>query len=96
MNLVMTDNQAAGALPWHHVHVTVLDPELTLSCPAAQTLSAAIDSLVHATEAFVAKKSNPWARLFAFNGFNLVAKVVAREFAAKHDPVSSTTCHHCQ
>tara|TARA_Y100000588_G_C14262086_1_gene928072 strand:- start:2397 stop:3533 length:1137 start_codon:yes stop_codon:yes gene_type:complete len=54
----------------------VLDPELTLSCPAAPTLSAAVDSLVHATEAFVAKKTNPWARLFAFNGFNLVIEAL--------------------
>jgi alcohol dehydrogenase len=50
----------------------ILDPELTLSCPKEPTISAGVDSLVHATEAFVAKKSNPIARLFAKEGFNLV------------------------
>ena len=50
----------------------ILDPELTLSCPKAPTISAGVDSLVHATEAFVAKKSNPMAKIFAKEGFKLV------------------------
>ncbi len=49
-----------------------LDPELTLSCPPGPTVSAGVDSLVHATEAFVAKKSNRLARSFAAEGFRLV------------------------
>ena len=50
----------------------ILDPELTLSCPKAPTISAGVDSLVHATEAFVAKKSNPMAKMFAKEGFKFV------------------------
>ena len=50
----------------------ILDPELTLTCPHDPTLSAAIDSIVHSTEAFVAKKSNPMAKIFAKKGFSLV------------------------
>ncbi len=50
----------------------LLDPELTLSCPARPTVSAGVDSLVHATEAYVAKKTNPLARLFACEGFRYV------------------------
>ncbi len=50
----------------------ILDPELTLSCPKAPTISAGVDSMVHATEAFVAKKSNPMAKMFAKEGFLLV------------------------
>ncbi len=49
-----------------------LDPELTLSCPLYPTISAAGDSLVHAVEAYVAKKTNAMARLFAREGFKLV------------------------
>tara|TARA_Y100001970_G_scaffold260213_1_gene342047 strand:+ start:3479 stop:4621 length:1143 start_codon:yes stop_codon:yes gene_type:complete len=52
----------------------ILDPELTISCPRLPTISAGVDSMVHAIEAFVAKKSNPIARLFAFEGFNCVFK----------------------
>jgi len=50
----------------------ILDPELTLTCPEAPTISAGIDSLVHATEAFVAKKSNPMAKMFAKEGLKIV------------------------
>ena len=50
----------------------ILDPELTLSCPKAPTISAGVDSLVHASEAFAAKKSNPMAKMFAREGFKLV------------------------
>jgi len=51
---------------------TLLDPELTLSCPKSPTISAAVDSIVHAVEAFVAKKSNPLAKFFAKEGFQKV------------------------
>lgn len=52
----------------------ILDPELTLTCPESATISAGIDSMVHATEAFAAKKSNTMARLFAHEGYNLVCE----------------------
>jgi len=54
----------------------LLDPELTLSCPQAPTISAGMDALVHAIEAYTAKKSNPLARLFAREGFNRVARAL--------------------
>ncbi len=47
----------------------ILSPRLTLSCPRGPSLSAAVDSMVHATEAYVARKTNPIARLFAQEGF---------------------------
>lgn len=52
----------------------ILDPELTLSCPPMATLSAAIDSIVHATEAFVALKTNSMAKIFSKQGFRIVLK----------------------
>jgi alcohol dehydrogenase class IV len=53
-------------------HYALIDPELTISCPKAPTISAAVDSLVHATEAHAAKKTNSIARLFAGEGFGRV------------------------
>ncbi|HXQ20577.1 MAG TPA: iron-containing alcohol dehydrogenase [Candidatus Acidoferrales bacterium] len=50
----------------------LLDPELTLSCPLRASVSTGVDSMVHATEAYVAKKTNPPARLFAREGFRRV------------------------
>jgi alcohol dehydrogenase class IV len=54
----------------------LIDPELTLSCPKGPTISAAVDSLVHATEAYAAKKTNSIARLFAGEGFQRVFNVL--------------------
>ena len=56
----------------------LLDPKLTLSCPKLSTVSAAVDSLVHATEAFVAKKTNPMAKKFAKAGFKLVIENLSK------------------
>ena len=56
--------------------LALLDPELTLSCPVKPTISAAADSIVHATEAFVAKRTNSIARLFAREGFQQVIKAL--------------------
>jgi len=49
-----------------------LDPELTISCPKGPTISAGVDSMVHAVEAFAAKKTNRMARYFAVEGFQRV------------------------
>ncbi len=46
-----------------------LDPELTVSCPKTPTISAGVDSMVHAVEAYVARKTSPIARLLAKEGF---------------------------
>ena len=51
---------------------SILDPELTVSCPLSPSVSAGVDSLVHATEAYVAKKTNIMAQMFANKGFSLV------------------------
>lgn len=50
----------------------ILDPEFTLSCPKYPTVSAAVDSIVHAVEAFIAKKSTSIAKFFAKEGFKKV------------------------
>jgi len=50
----------------------ILDPKLTLSCPKKPTISAGIDSIIHAIEAYVAQKSNSMAKMFAREGFKNV------------------------
>ena len=50
----------------------LIDPELTISCPKGPTISAAVDSMVHAAEAYTAQKTNSIARLFAGEGFQIV------------------------
>ncbi len=52
----------------------ILDPDLILTCPPKATVAAGIDTLVHAMEAFIAKKSNPIARTFARDAIQRVFK----------------------
>ena len=54
-----------------------IDPELTLSCPKGPTISAGVDSMVHAVEAFTAKKTNCMARFFAVEGFRRVFEALS-------------------
>lgn len=55
-----------------------LDPQLTLTCPKAPSISTGVDSMVHAVEAFAAKKTNRIARFFAIEGFNRVFDALPR------------------
>jgi alcohol dehydrogenase len=55
-----------------------VDPELTLTCPIRPTVSAGVDSLVHATEAFVAKRTNLLARIVAREAFGRVFRALPR------------------
>jgi alcohol dehydrogenase class IV len=65
--------------------IALLDPELTLTCPARATVSAGVDSLVHATEAYVAKKTNAMARLLALQGFARVFNTLPLVVATPDD-----------
>ncbi len=56
----------------------LLDPELTISCPEGPTVSAALDSIVHGVEAFVARKTNRMARMFAREGVQRVLMSLTR------------------
>lgn len=47
----------------------LLDPELTISCPKRAAISAGLDSMVHAVEAYTARKSNYISQIFSREGF---------------------------
>ncbi len=59
----------------------LIDPALTLSCPKDATISAAIDSVVHAVEAYVAKKSNAMAKMLAKEGLRYVCNNLLKVIA---------------
>ena len=52
----------------------VLDPESTISLPAALTAGTGIDALVHAVEAATNRNANPAAGLYAHEAIRLVAR----------------------
>src|SRR5262249_33331441 len=52
--------------------IAVLDPDLTLSMPAAVTAATGIDALSHAVESLVAATSNPVSQLFSRQAWQLL------------------------
>jgi len=54
--------------------VALLDPELTLSMPAAVTAATGIDALSHAVEAHVCTRRNPVSQLFSRQAWQLLMK----------------------
>ena len=52
----------------------MLDPESTISLPAALTAGTGIDALVHAVEAATNRNANPAAGLYAHEAIRLVAR----------------------
>jgi len=52
--------------------IAIVDFELTLSKPARLTADTGIDSLVHAIEAYVSKRANPFADSMALSAMRLI------------------------
>ena len=50
----------------------ILDPELTLSCPIAPTISAGVDAIVHAHDCYISKGHTTMSRVFSLEGFRRV------------------------
>lgn len=56
------------------VTLGIVDPELTLSLPAAVTAATAFDALCHAIEAVVSNEPNKFSELFASQAITLIGK----------------------
>lgn len=70
------------ASPWTEAVATVVDPELTLTCPPGLTTATAADALTHLVEAFTARAKNPSdadIEAHMYVGKNLFADTWARQ-----------------
>ena len=65
--------------------IALVDYELTLSKPARLTADTGIDSLVHAVEAFVSKRANPFADSMALSAMRLIWPNLPRACADPQD-----------
>lgn len=54
--------------------VAIVDPALTLSCPAHITAATGVDALVHAIESFTALKATPHTDMYALEAIRLIAE----------------------
>lgn len=63
----------------------VVDPLATLTLPAAATLDAGLDGLVHALEAFLARRAQPFTDLFVREALPRIARALPRVMADPGD-----------
>ncbi|WP_419896559.1 iron-containing alcohol dehydrogenase [Roseomonas sp. USHLN139] len=73
-----------GALPT----AALVDYELTFSVPPRITADTGIDSLTHALEAFVSRRANPLADLYATAAMRLISGNLRKAYAAPRDAVA--------
>ncbi|MDO8601268.1 MAG: iron-containing alcohol dehydrogenase [bacterium] len=57
---------------------SILDPNLTLSCPQSVTVSSGIDALVHCLEGYASKKADYFTKIFGREGFKLMFNNLSR------------------
>ncbi|MBP0465408.1 iron-containing alcohol dehydrogenase [Roseomonas sp. PWR1] len=65
--------------------LAVIDPDLTMSVPAAVTAATGVDALAHCAEAFTSRKAHPLIDLYALEGIRLVGRFLARAVADGSD-----------
>jgi len=65
--------------------IAIVDYELTLTKPARLTADTGIDSLVHAVEAYVSKRANPFADSMALSAMRLIWPNLPRACADPQD-----------
>jgi alcohol dehydrogenase class IV len=58
--------------------LAVVDPDLTLTVPAAVTAATGVDALAHCVEAYTSRKAHPLIDLYALEGAGLVGRFLAR------------------
>ena len=68
--------------------IALVDYELTLSKPLRLTADTGIDSLVHAVEAYVSKRANPFADTLALSAMRLIWPNLPRACADPQDRVA--------
>jgi alcohol dehydrogenase len=60
--------------PYLYPELALLDPELTLSLPAAPTAQTGIDALCHAVESYTSVNASPMSELFSLEAIALIAE----------------------
>jgi alcohol dehydrogenase len=83
-----THQKMACLDPKAAARVALLDPELTISQPAAVTAHTGIDALAHSVETTVTKKRNPLSRMFSHEAFRLLVPALPRVLVDPNDRVA--------
>jgi len=65
--------------------LAVIDPDLTMTVPAAVTAATGVDAMAHCVEAFTSRKAHPTIDLYALEGTRLVGRYLPRAVADGSD-----------
>lgn len=65
--------------------IALVDPELTLSCPAGLTAASGMDCFTQLTEAYLSVKSNEYTDALALEGLKAVKSSLLRSFTGGSD-----------
>ncbi|MHB0705236.1 iron-containing alcohol dehydrogenase [Roseomonas mucosa] len=86
---LVTDPVTQNKLAVQSLHMladlAVVDPDLTLTVPAAVTAATGVDAMAHCVEAFTNKKAHPLIDLYALEGIRLVGRYLGRAVADGSD-----------
>ncbi len=79
---LVTDPEAQAKLAVQSRHMladlAVIDPDLTMTVPAAVTAATGVDALAHCVEAYTSRKAHPAIDLYALEGARLVGRFLPR------------------
>lgn len=73
-----TENKLAVQSRHMLADLAVVDPDLTVTVPAAVTAATGVDALAHCVEAFTSRKAHPTIDLYALEGIRLVGRFLER------------------
>jgi alcohol dehydrogenase class IV len=86
---LVTDPEAQAKLAVQSLHMladlAVIDPDLTVTVPAAVTAATGVDAMAHCVEAFTSRKAHPAIDLYALEGARLVGRYLPRAVADGSD-----------
>jgi alcohol dehydrogenase class IV len=79
---LVTDPEAQAKLAVQSRHMladlAVIDPDLTMTVPAAVTAATGVDALAHCVEAYTSRRAHPAIDLYALEGARLVGRFLPR------------------
>jgi len=80
-------SQAKSAADSRHMvaDLAIVDPDLTLSLPAAVTAATGVDALAHCVESFTSRRAHPLIDIYARAGISLVGQYLKRAVADGND-----------